>query len=229
MPKTEIKTGIHAKLLAIQGELPAAPKNGFNSFHKYKYVTETDVLSLVNPLCTRHGMSHYINQLEAHIDRDTATVKVELVVHDIESGEELRATSWGYAQDMRGDKAVYKAITGATKYAYLKFFGLSTGDDPENETAPTETPALKRPPYTPTHKAGQEAKAFTRQAILKKIGMRFQEHGFGREDFAEVEAIQDPESASLEALEDALALVEARSPKAGAPKPASKTKTGATS
>src|SRR5699024_6730814 len=32
-----------------------------------------------------------------------------------------------------GDKAVYKAITGATKYALMKVFMIPTGDDPEQD------------------------------------------------------------------------------------------------
>ena len=34
-----------------------------------------------------------------------------------------------------GDKAPYKAMTGALKYALLQSFLLSTGDDPEDEHA----------------------------------------------------------------------------------------------
>lgn len=53
----------------------------------------------------------------------------------------------GYAED-KGDKAVYKAITGATKYAFWKCFGLSTGDDPETEDegakSRTDLPDSKR-------------------------------------------------------------------------------------
>jgi hypothetical protein len=41
----------------------------------------------------------------------------------------------GYAEDTGGDKAIYKAMTGATKYFYMKVFGVATGDDPENEKA----------------------------------------------------------------------------------------------
>ena len=34
-----------------------------------------------------------------------------------------------------GDKAPYKALTGALKYALLQSFLLATGDDPEDERA----------------------------------------------------------------------------------------------
>ena len=51
---------------------------------------------------------------------------------DARSGEELSVRVAGEGADP-GDKAPYKAMTGALKYALLQSFLLSTGDDPEDE------------------------------------------------------------------------------------------------
>jgi ERF superfamily len=51
---------------------------------------------------------------------------------DVDSGEEVVATAAGQGLDA-GDKAPYKAMTGALKYALLQTFLLATGDDPEDE------------------------------------------------------------------------------------------------
>jgi hypothetical protein len=53
---------------------------------------------------------------------------------DARSGEELSVRVAGEGADA-GDKAPYKAMTGALKYALLQSFLLSTGDDPEDERA----------------------------------------------------------------------------------------------
>ena len=53
---------------------------------------------------------------------------------DARSGEELSVRVAGEGADA-GDKAPYKAMTGALKYALLQSFLLSTGDDPEDEHA----------------------------------------------------------------------------------------------
>ena len=53
---------------------------------------------------------------------------------DARSGEELSVRVAGEGADP-GDKAPYKAMTGALKYALLQSFLLSTGDDPEDEHA----------------------------------------------------------------------------------------------
>jgi hypothetical protein len=51
---------------------------------------------------------------------------------DVDSGEEIIAKVAGQGLDA-GDKAPYKAMTGALKYALLQSFLLATGDDPEDE------------------------------------------------------------------------------------------------
>lgn len=44
----------------------------------------------------------------------------------------LTIASYGEGRD-RGDKAPYKALTGALKYALIQTFLIATGDDPEHE------------------------------------------------------------------------------------------------
>jgi len=51
---------------------------------------------------------------------------------DVDGGEEITTKVAGQGLDA-GDKAPYKAMTGALKYALLQSFLLATGDDPEEE------------------------------------------------------------------------------------------------
>ena len=51
---------------------------------------------------------------------------------DVDTGEEITVKIAGEGLDS-GDKAPYKAMTGALKYALLQSFLLATGDDPEDE------------------------------------------------------------------------------------------------
>src|SRR6202045_3796544 len=53
---------------------------------------------------------------------------------DVDTGEEITAKVAGQGLDS-GDKAPYKAMTGALKYALLQSFLIATGDDPEDERA----------------------------------------------------------------------------------------------
>jgi len=61
-----------------------------------------------------------------------AQVVMAYTFADVDSGEEIVAKVAGQGLDP-GDKAPYKAMTGALKYALLQSFLLATGDDPEDE------------------------------------------------------------------------------------------------
>jgi len=62
---------------------------------------------------------------------------------DENSAEEVTARVAGEGLDI-GDKASYKAMTGALKYALLQSFLLATGDDPEDERGDARTPGVER-------------------------------------------------------------------------------------
>jgi hypothetical protein len=51
---------------------------------------------------------------------------------DVDTAEEITVKVAGEGLDP-GDKAPYKAMTGALKYALLQSFLLATGDDPEED------------------------------------------------------------------------------------------------
>ncbi|MBX9570868.1 MAG: ERF family protein [Candidatus Obscuribacterales bacterium] len=136
-----LNKSIHKKLADIQGKLGRIDKSGTNDYAKYEYATEADFLAAVGPLCAEANVStvasciqHEVNAWESGNKRKTsASVVIELTLTCAETGESVVTTMPGYAEDT-GDKSLYKAITGATKYAYWKAFRLATGDDPEKDT-----------------------------------------------------------------------------------------------
>ena len=56
---------------------------------------------------------------------------------DGETGEEITFKMSGSGQDA-GDKGIFKAISGAQKYALMKAFMIPTGDDPEQDAGVDE-------------------------------------------------------------------------------------------
>jgi hypothetical protein len=62
------------------------------------------------------------------------TLRFTWTLTDGETGETLSFQSIGTGADS-GDKAAYKAATGALKYALLTGFLIPTGDDPESDIA----------------------------------------------------------------------------------------------
>jgi hypothetical protein len=62
------------------------------------------------------------------------TLRFTWTLTDGDSGETISFQSVGTGADS-GDKAAYKAATGALKYALLTGFLIPTGDDPEADLA----------------------------------------------------------------------------------------------
>lgn len=135
-----------SKLAKVMQEVKYIEKRGYNKFHKYKYATESDVSEKVRevlaeqsvlmlPDVVEHNTREHKNQ-RGNLEY-IATVTMKFTFIDGETGEELSIHSIGEGQDA-GDKAVYKAITGATKYALMKAFMIPTGDDPEADTGADE-------------------------------------------------------------------------------------------
>lgn len=136
--------GIYGKILAVQKAIDSVPKRGFNSFHKYSYATEADILTVKETL-NAHGLIVLPTTIREETGfkpdgKSWASVTLLFRVVDAESGGVIESQFSGYAED-NFDKAIYKATTGANKYFYLKFFGIATEDDPEREDHPQSAKA----------------------------------------------------------------------------------------
>ena len=125
-----------AKLAKIMGEVNNVEKNGENKFHGYKYAMEQDMLVAVRKKLSEANIFVTTSVRSVEI-RETpkegflTTIITDHLFTDGETGETLTAASAGQGTD-KGDKGVYKAITGATKYFISKNFLIPTGDDPES-------------------------------------------------------------------------------------------------
>lgn len=129
-------------MLLIMDDVKSIPKAGYNSFHKYKFVTEADVADVFS----KSFRAHRVFMFSSVVDRTAAkystrggkesflvTVKIESTIVDADSGESFTVSSYGDGSDS-DDKGIYKAITGAMKYLLMKTFLVSTGHDPERYT-----------------------------------------------------------------------------------------------
>lgn len=143
MTISKTNKNLYQKILAVQKEVDTVPKRGFNSFQKYHYATEADILTIKENL-NKHGLV-VLPTTESQetgftpSGRSWARVTLLFRVVDVETGDSIESQFIGYSEDIN-DKAIYKATTGANKYFYLKFFGLATEDDPEREDIPNTRP-----------------------------------------------------------------------------------------
>lgn len=135
------KKSLVKKLAEVMALVTHVPKTGTNDFHNYKYATEAAIVAAVRMGMAERGLMLVpsvvktdwtsVPRRNGGADR-LCTLTVRFTVLDGESGERESFEVMGEGQDA-GDKATYKAMTGAVKYALLKLFLIPTGDDPEHE------------------------------------------------------------------------------------------------
>lgn len=194
------------KIAAVMGHLNRVPKNGRNAFHGYDYATEGDVADTVREALAAEGVACIPSVEEFQTKEGTtakgapqviATVKVKYTITD--GHEVLSAIFFGMAADNApGDKALYKALTGAHKYFMLKTFSISTGDDEDPEREPDAPPRKPQPrPARPPESerqdhgdrqaAAKESKAnavdLARQARRAALWKRAENGGMTKEKF----------------------------------------------
>jgi len=146
---------IAQKLVIAAASCGYVQKDGNNAFHKYRYASAANILGHVNDALTKAGLAvvetlpEIVSETGAGKDR-VVTARMTIVVGDTETAERVTFRGLGSGMDS-GDKAVMKAITAATKYAWMGAFSISTGDDPEADedtdkraAQPAKKPASER-------------------------------------------------------------------------------------
>ena len=127
------------------------PKKGQNDYDHYSYFSEAQYKELFTDLFSSCGLEMKFNELgydafpgvgKQSIGR---SAKLLFRLFDTETGFYEDTTITGEGMD-KGDKAGYKAYTGALKYYLANTFMAATGDDPEkgealDQTSYTQAPA----------------------------------------------------------------------------------------
>ena len=138
-------------------------KGATNQYDHYNYFSEAQYKELFTELFSEHGLELKFNELEYNTfegsekQANGRMPKVEFTLFDIETGFYETTVITGEGID-KGDKAGYKAYTGALKYYLADTFMVATGDDAEKES----------PSYKMNDKA--EPKATPRQlAMVRKL------------------------------------------------------------
>ena len=144
---------LRQKLALVRRRLGYVQKRGHNDLHNYNYVTAADLAGAVGDILAELGVL-VIPRLESisHEPIRNGRPDGEHLTHvvmnysfvDVETAEEITVRVAGEGVDA-GDKAPYKAMTGALKYALLQSFLLATGDDPEDERANPVSPFARSP------------------------------------------------------------------------------------
>lgn len=144
MEKENKGLNIFQKMLKITAELPSVVKGmevrGVDGKVKYLAVGEKDILDTVKPLEEKYGIYSFPFQREfekmEYKDRIAVRCKVIYRFINVDNpAEMIDIISYGDGIDTQ-DKAPGKAMTYADKYALMKAYKISTGEDPDQEASP---------------------------------------------------------------------------------------------
>jgi hypothetical protein len=130
-------------MAAISFAVGRVPKRGRNEFHKYDFAQESDITEAVKRACYEHNVSLRFAVVKDSVERRTVATsrggestetRLWLRMHVVNADEPSEAFAEDFPGEAldAGDKSLWKAITGAKKYAMICAFAVSTGDDPEH-------------------------------------------------------------------------------------------------
>lgn len=169
----EKQPNIYQRMLAITAELRTVAKNldvQAGKGNSYKAVSERDIIDAVKPLEEKHGVYSYpcdreileatILESETQYGKKTSfftRIKTTYMFVNVDNPDE-KITTITFSEGIDPqDKGSGKAMTYADKYALMKAYKISTGDDPDqNPSEPegyTRTPA-PNPQQKPAQQVG---------------------------------------------------------------------------
>lgn len=143
------------RLAAVQKSVKNIPKNGYNSFHKYKYILESDLINSVRESLDEHGIIVIPNVKECKTEmvpkdkekgsvQPLVTITVQYAIQNIDDKNDCYVVDF-VGQEI-GDKALFKAYTGCHKYFYLRLLNIGSDEDPERDEEHAPTPTKKAAP-----------------------------------------------------------------------------------
>lgn len=124
------------KLLKEKGILK---KGATNTYDKYNYFSEAQYKELFTELFSQCNLELKFDEIEyetftgSEKQSNGRMPKLLFTLFDCETGFFETTTITGEGID-KGDKAGYKAYTGALKYYLANTFMVATGDDPEKDS-----------------------------------------------------------------------------------------------
>ena len=197
----EKKPNIYQKMLAITAELKTVAKNldvSAGNSGSYKAVSERDIIDAVKPLEEKHGIYSFpcdreilessILESETKYGKKTSfftRIKTTYMFVNVDNPDE-KITTITFSEGIDPqDKGSGKAMTYADKYALMKAYKISTGDDPDAN--PSEPEGYTRTPSYPPHPQNQAPQP-QQQGGTKCAKCGGVIHGTNRTDGSKMEA-----------------------------------------
>ncbi len=134
MNKSESITNLAKALSAFQSEIQNPKNTADNPFYKSKYCPLNDVLNLVRPLLSKHGLS----VLQSPSGNGSDIIISSILMHS--SGEWIEPDPLILKADKPTAQGAGSAITYGRRYSLSAMLGVSSEDDDDGIHATGKTP-----------------------------------------------------------------------------------------
>lgn len=153
--KLQQKKNMIRKALKEKGVMK---KGATNDYDHYSYFSESQYKLLFTELFVEARVELSFTELEYNLfegsekQSNGRMPKLKFILTDIDTGYAEETVITGEGID-KGDKAGYKAYTGALKYYLANTFMVATGDDPEKDSPTARMNTKTEKPATDKQKA----------------------------------------------------------------------------
>lgn len=159
MAKQELT--FHDKVIAIQSELKA-PKGQYNSFGRYNYRNQEDILEAVKPLLAKHGLSLTITDEVKSVGSEWSEnpnplvyIEARAILHSPDGSVEAKAQA-GIDPNRKGmdiAQSFGSSSSYARKYALNGLFLIDDTKDPDHTNTHDKTTNQTKPTTSNPKKA----------------------------------------------------------------------------
>jgi len=128
------------KIIEVMKDVDYLQKDGKVAYKntRYNYLSEEKITATIRQSLIKNKIIMFpIDMKETEVTERTdsgnliSRIRATYRIQDIEDDSYIDVLTLGYGMDS-GDKGIYKAMTGAFKYAQRETFMISTGDDPDH-------------------------------------------------------------------------------------------------
>ena len=139
---------IYSLIPKIMADIKAVGKDRTNTFQKYNFRGIDDLYNAIYPALVKHGVFcvPQVQKVESFEIQGKEKISYRVILtiaHRFyaEDGSYIEVVTVGEGIDT-SDKASYKAMSGAMKYAFIELFSIPTEDieDPETESPEAQGP-----------------------------------------------------------------------------------------
>lgn len=124
---------IQKKLFDIFCEAEDIEKTGINEGHNYTFIKESSVKKMAKDLFKKHRvLAIYQVTSTSQMLNNCTQVSISYNFTDIDDQSSIQGVWQGVGY--RGDKGVFKAITGSIKSCLIHNLGITSGEDGDEET-----------------------------------------------------------------------------------------------